>query len=261
MAEQSLIAAYLTELRYSVASLRDADDIVDEAADHLLTAVEALTAAGLAPAEAEALALARYGSAALVSGAFVEESRRGAAVSTALTRKAGLAAMAAPVLAVIGQAGNEGIDRGPGHGAAVVVLGAAFAAFVLALWGLRKRHGGLGGLGKAAFWLFVLSPVVSAPFTWAAPVVAGALWLVVATLLGIGMVRARILPAPAVALFAFSPAATLAGSILLTAAGVRAAVFVPFGFLAFAVGLTWVGWALWREPALDARPTAGPLPA
>jgi hypothetical protein len=43
VAGDGLIAAHLAELRYSVARLPDADDIVAEAADHLLEAVERLS--------------------------------------------------------------------------------------------------------------------------------------------------------------------------------------------------------------------------
>jgi len=149
MAQPGLIAAYLTELRASIARLRDADDIVAEAEDHLRTLADEVAAAtGCTRAEAEAQALARFGSAALVGRIHLEESKRGGAVSTHTTRRAGIAAMAAPVLTVVGQWGNLTIERGAGHGVAVGLLLVAFAAFAYALWGLRLRHGGLGGWGR-----------------------------------------------------------------------------------------------------------------
>ncbi len=46
MAEPGLIAAYLTELRYSTSKLADIDDVVAEAEDHLLASVEPLLLAG-----------------------------------------------------------------------------------------------------------------------------------------------------------------------------------------------------------------------
>ena len=60
MADDGLIAAYLRELRFSVARLADADDIVAEAEDHLLEVVERLTASGHDASEAESEAIARF---------------------------------------------------------------------------------------------------------------------------------------------------------------------------------------------------------
>ena len=194
MAESGLIAAYLTELRYSVARLADVDDIVVEVENHLHASVDAAVARGASHVEAEAQALARFGSAPLVARVFNEEAGRGGAVSTHITRQAGFAAMLVPLLVVIGQSGNLAIDGGALHGVAVVLLGAAFAAFAFAVWGMRKRHGGLGRWGRAAFWLFIASPFIAAPFSWGAGAAFLAVQLVVVTLLGIGMIRARILP-------------------------------------------------------------------
>ena len=260
MAEPRLIAAYLTELRYSAGRLADIDDVVAEAEDHLLASVEAGIASGKSPADAEAEALARFGSAPLVARVFIEEAKRGGAVSTALTRRAGLAAMLAPLLMVIGAFGNEAIERGALHGAAVLLLVAAFGAFAVAMWGVRKRHGGLGAWGRAALWLFVASPVIALPFGWGAGAAFAIVQLAVVALLGIGMIRARILPVPAVGLFTLAPAVTIVMAATLTAAGVDAAVYAPIGIAAFAVGLAWVGWAMWREPALDVHGPSEPGP-
>lgn len=260
MAEPRLIGAFLAELRYSAARLSDIDDVVAEVEDHLLASLEAGIAHGRSPAEAEAEALARFGSAPLVARVYIEEAQRGGAVSTQLTRRAGLAAMLAPPLTVVGAVGNAAIDRGALHGAALTLLVAAFAAFALALWGVRKRHGGLGGWGRAAGWLFVASPVIALPFGWGAGAAFAFVQLAVVALLGIGMLRARILPVPAVGLFTLAPTATMVVAAALTAAGIDAAPYAPIGAAAFAAGLAWIGWALWREPALDVpgdRP--GPL--
>lgn len=89
MAEPRLIEAYLTELRYSVAKLDDADEIIEEVADHLYTALERLTKEGLDMANAESQALGQFGSASLVSQVFNEEAKRGGAISTSLTRRSG----------------------------------------------------------------------------------------------------------------------------------------------------------------------------
>src|SRR5687767_7126537 len=209
MAESGLIAAYLNELKFSVAKLDDGDDIVAESMDHLETTVERLVAGGRSRPEAEAQALARFGSAALVSRVFIEEAKRGGAVSTRITRLGGLAAMLAPLLAIAGEVGNLTIKRGVMHGGAIALLVSGFVVFAFSLWALRTRHGGLGGVGRVAFWLFVASPFISAPFMWFAGVVFFLVQLVVVTLLGVGMLRARVLPRVPVALFSFAPVATV----------------------------------------------------
>lgn len=258
MARPGLIAAYLTELRYAVARLADSDDIVAEAEDHLLASVDAAVQRGSSRADAEAESLARFGSAELVARVFAEEAKRGAAVSTCLTRRAGVAAMFVPVLIVVGETGNQTIDRGTLHGAALAVLAAGFAAFAFALWGLRRRHGGLGAWGRASFLLFLASPFIAAPFAWGAGVAFLCVQLLVLTLLGIGMIRARILPTAAVSLFTFTPAATLlVGTAFSTGSGDGGPYLLPAGIVLSALGLGWLGAAMWREPALDVRPGAG----
>ena len=261
MAEPGLIPAYLTELRYSVARLADRDDIVAEAEDHLLASVDAGMERGLRRADAELAALARFGSAELVARVFAEEANRGGAVSTRLTRQAGIAAMLVPPLLAVGETGNQTIDRGALHGAALGLLAAGFAAFTFGLWGLRRRHGGLGRWGKSSMWLFLASPFIAAPFGWGAGVAFLCVQLLVLCLLGIGMIRARILPTVAVALFTFTPAATLlASAAVSTGSGDTGPYLLPAGILVSALGLAWLGAAMWREPALDVRPSAGTGP-
>lgn len=263
MAGASLIEAYLNELRYSAAKLRDIDDVVAEAEDHLRTGVDADVARGMAREEAEAHALARFGSPQLVARMFVEETKRGGAVSTTITRRAGVAAMLAPILGVVGEIGNETIARGPLHGVAVGLIVAGFALFVVALWGLRQRHGGLGGWGRAGFWLFVASPIISIPFTYVAGVAFALMMTIVVFLLGLGMLRARVLPQLPVALFTLVPlpAGLIAG--IITMSFMNSLFGVLVGGASCAIGLMWIGWILWREPALDVRPhlePPGPAP-
>ena len=179
-------------------------------------------------------------------------------MSTTFTRRAGLAAMLAPILAVVGGVLNATIDRGPVHGLGVGTIVAAFAVFAFALLGLRRRHGGLGGWGRA-----VASPFLSAPFAWMAGVAFVLVQAAVTVMLGIAMLRARVLPAVAVALFALAPvpASLLLGTV--TVVGFESLVGIVVGALLFALGLEWVGFIMWREPALDAagRPGRGPLAA
>lgn len=263
MAESGLIAAYVSELRYSVGRLADVDDIVAEAEDHLLASIDAAVARGASRVEAEAQALARFGSAPLVARVFNEEAKRGGAVSTRITRQAGFAAMLVPLLVVIGQTGLA-IDNAAVHGVAVAVavLVVAFASFAFAVWGMRKRHGGLGRWGRMAFWLFIASPFIAAPVTWQAGAAFLAVQLVVVTLLGIGMIRARILPVVAVGSFTLAPAVTLLTAIAIssTVKGDTDPYVFAAGAMVMALGLARVGLVMWREPALDVRSSSGTGP-
>ena len=253
MAEPSLIAAYLVELRYSVANLDDVDDIVAEAEDHLLTATEAGVARGLSETDAEAEALARFGSAALVSRVCIEEAKRGGAVSTQLTRRAGVAAMIAPPLAAIGEIGNEATGRTPLHGAFVMLLTLSLCTCAVAPGGSAAATAGSGAGAVPRSGCSSRRRSSSAPFGWGAGLAFGAVQIVVVTLLGIGMIRARILPVPAVALFTLAPACTFIGVALFGAAELDMVPPAVLGAAAVALGLMWVGWVMWREPALDVR--------
>jgi hypothetical protein len=264
MAESRLIDGYLTELRFSLAKLTDVDDIVDEAADHLHSAVDARVARGMSRTDAEADALATFGSAALVSKVFVEEAKRGGAVSTTQTRRAGLAAIASVVLFTVGQSGNDPAGRGTVHGMFLAMIAFGLAAFAFGLWGIRLRHGGLGLIGRVAFWWFVASPLLAAPFGWGAGAALAGEWLLIMVLLGVGMIRARVLPVPAVVLFTLSPVVSVVIGLLSS----RELFNTQYGFLVpiapVCVGYMWLGWAMWHEPALDTRRSrhdAGPLAA
>ena len=260
MGEPGLISAYLVQLRESASDLADVEDVVSEAEDHLRTEVELALARGVLAGTAEVEALGRFGDAMVVARMHLEEAKRGGAVSTQLTRRAGLAAIVAPPLAVVGAVLNFTFERGILHGAGAAAMTVAFPLLAFALWGLRARHGGLGAYGRAALWIFVLSPFVSIPFTWYAVFVFAPLQMIVIALLGLGMLQAHVLPAPAVAMFTLAPVVTLIASALTVPLGLRPIVFLPAGALAFAVGLVWVGMVLWREPALDARPRSGSGP-
>jgi hypothetical protein len=264
MADDGLITAYLRELRFSVARLPDADDIVAEAEDHLRTTVERLTSVGRPFAEAEAEAIGRFGSAAVVARVCVTQSRQGAAVPTTRTRQAGLAAILAPLLLGFGQLGNVTIDRGAGHGLAVAMLVFAFPAFAFGLWGLRARHGGLGRLGRAALMLVFISPVLSFFAGYAAVFVFVPMVGIAVLIFAVEMLRASVLPIAPLTLLAAGGASGIlailaAGAI--TAAGGDAGhygipgLLVPLAFVA--ASIAWLGWHLWHETAAD-LPTPGP---
>lgn len=258
MADDGLIAAYLRELRFSVARLADADDIVAEAEDHLLEAVDRLIAAGRDAGDAASEAIARFGSAELVARICITQAKQGASVPTTRTRDAGLAAVLAPLLLTFGQAGNVTIDRGGMHGLAVAMLTFSFPAFVFGLWGLRARHGGLGRLGRVALVLVIISPPVSLLTAgWGAPFVFIPMVAVAQVVFAVEMLRSSVLPVTPLALFAAGGVTALveiAAAGIVTAAGgdagqVTYLLAVPLSLTA--VGFAWLGWRLWREPAAD----------
>lgn len=260
MAESRLIRSYIDELRFSMLKLADVDDVIAEIQDHLELSVEAHVSAGVSRQDAETRALAQFGSPALVSRVFAEEAKRGGAVSTTLTRRAGLAAMIAPSLMIGGIAlAAASNSTQPGVAIGVVACLASAAMLIYALFGLRARHGGLGTLGRVAFWLAILSLPIASLFSWEGMVVLAVLLGVVVALFGIAMLRASILPRVAVALFAFSWPLWAPIAAIITAAGDDANKYAGIPILVTLGALMWIGLAMWREPALDARPTNGPL--
>lgn len=260
MGEPGLISAYLTELRYSLDKLRDVDDVIAEVEDHLTTSVEHFVAAGMNAADAEAQALARFGSPALVARVYAEEEKRGTAVSTQLTRRAGVAAMVAPPLMIGGVVtASLASSTQPGSGIGVVASLIAVAAFVFALVGLRRRHGGLGIVGRVAFWLAIVAFPAAMPFGYAGFVVLAVELGVVVMLYGVAMLRAGILPWPALVMFAFSWPIWAPIAYLITEVGGDANQYAIFPIAATLLGFMWLGRAMWREPALDVRTNSGPF--
>lgn len=263
MADDGLIGAYLRELRFSLGSLSDADDMIVEAEDHLRQATERLIVTGSSPTEAEAEAVARFGSATLVARVSAIEAKRGAAVPTNLTRRSGLAAMLTPVLLILGQSINTRVpvDRGAIHGIGVLLLTAAIPAFVFGLWGLRARHGGLGRLGKWAIVAAVLAPFGSFVAGYYGLFAGIGLLCLAVVVLVVEMLRANVLPVVPLVLVAVGPIATLGVMAGITATGGDAGdtrlVFAPA--LLSVIGYVTLGWHLWREPARNAAHQREPL--
>ena len=262
MAGDDLIAAYLRELRFSVARLQDADDIVAEAEDHLLEAVERMDD-GRPRAELEAEALARFGSAQLVARICIVESKRGAAVPTTKTRYAGLSLFAAPILAVVGEIGNETAMHPKTwvHGFMVFLLAMSLPALFFGLWGLRRRNGGLGRVGLVALILAFVSPVLSFAAGWGAHVALPGLLAFALFVLAVEMIRARILPVVPLVLLVIGAVGSLAVALLAFPVDDVGDLFIELCAIAAApllVALMWLGWFMWREPAVD-RVGTGPL--
>ena len=249
-ADDRLIAAYLVELRHSLDGIPtdDAEEIVAEVEDHLLEA---------ARRHGELAALARFGTPNLVAATFRTEARKGAAVPTTFTKRAGLVAALSPVLLAFGAWANQFTNRGFAHGAAVLFEVFALPAVIVGILGLRARHGGLGLLGRVGFWAFIAGPVFSLAIPWSGIVITGALWALAFALLGTAMLRAPVLPRPPVVLFGFSASASVVVAAIVTAAGADFGDgwFVPL--VLQSAGFAWLGWAMWREEALT-TPGSGP---
>ena len=261
MADHGLIAAYLRELQYSVARLPDASDIVAEAEDHLYETAERLVRDGRTPTDAEAEAVAQFGSAALIARVCAIESTRGAAVPTTRTRAAGLAALVTPVLLMVGQYLNVTVDRGSVHGLGVALLTAAIPTFIVGLWGLRARHGGLGRIGKIALMCAVVAPFVAFA-GYPGLLTAMGLLAAAVVMLVVEMLRANVLPIVPLALVAAGPIGALAVAGVITGLGGDAGDAWFYPMLLTAVGYVWLGWYLFREAAVDgAEHRHGPLVA
>ena len=251
MADDGLIMAYLRELHFSVASLPDADAIVEESEDHLLEAAERLTRDGRTRAEAEAEAVARFGSAELVARVCLAEAKRGVAVPTTRTRYAGLALVLAPIALVLGAIGNVAVRRGNIHGLALFLEVAAFPLFVYGLWGLRTRHGGLGRIGRAAFVLALASPVLAIPAAYGWAGLLALLLSIAVIMFVVEMLRASVLPVVPLVFMAAGPVAFIAVGLGLAIGNVDVGQELFLALSLSGVGMVWLGWYLWREPAVD----------
>ena len=179
-------------------------------------------------------------------------------MSTTFTRRAGLAAIAAPLLFLGALAfGSIAHSRQPLSAFSAVLAIAGAGAVAVALVGLRKRHGGLGLIGRVAFWLAVGAVPLALPWGYAGIVVLAIEIGVIVLLYGVAMLRAGILPRGAVGVFAFTWPAWAPIAWLITALGDDANKYAIFPAAATLVAFMWLGRAMWREPALDVRPHAG----
>jgi len=267
VAEARLIAAYLDELHHEIHQLRDADEILAEIEDHLLEATEVFERAGRDPLAAELQALAQFGTPWLVSQALITEARKGAAVPTTFTRRAGIAALLIPIFAIVGQTINITIKRGFVHGIGVTLLGLIVPLLGVAVVGMFKRHrGALHGWGVAAAVLFLASPFLAAPAGYGAGVVLVVILMIASAVLAIGMLRAHVLPRLPIIVFGFAGSVGLLAVVVAEAAGahtgnpiVWGVEPIEIGIATTSLGLAWLGWTMAHEHALDTPPAATPL--
>lgn len=97
MASAGLIDEYLISLGQRMRGRVDAHDLIDEIADHLLTAAERLEARGIDRQDAEARALARLGEPRLVASLLTSTPSKGTIVSLFFSRRLGIFAAAAAI--------------------------------------------------------------------------------------------------------------------------------------------------------------------
>jgi hypothetical protein len=259
VAGDGLIAAYLRELRASVSHLRDADDLVAEAEDHLRETAERLRD-GRTEAEAEAEAIARFGSATYVARVCASEAKRGAAVPTRRTCWAGLSLFLAPVLLVGGTIGNWSTGKTWVHGLLVFISVLSVPAVLFGMWGLRRRHGGLGRVGLVAFVLALAGVPVFFVAGYYGVIVAFVFLAVALLVFAVEMVRAQVLPVVPIVMLALGPLAGVAVLVGLAVVPGKAWVAAAVALVPTVVACMWLGWCMWREPAVDRR-VVGPVSA
>jgi hypothetical protein len=275
MAPSQLIDRYLAALQDHLDQAPDAGDILAEVEDHLRETATSYRHGGLDAEGAEARALEAFGSPRLVARAFADASgTKGLAMPTTFTRRAGLAAIASPLVllaampALFADEWITGRTTGwyfAGNNAILIAL----ALLMVAMVGMRARHGGtLGTLGLAGLILTGLGiAVVLAQFSWGL-----LLWLVPISigvaLFAVAIARARVLSRVAATLFG-------TGLLLTAALALRYGLFTPegedpiwpygpmwpsslIGIAVFGLGLTWLGWQLRSEHPVDTNQGMAP---
>jgi hypothetical protein len=274
MSGDPAIEAYLAAFRNRLSWRHDVDDLVAEAEDHLLTAVEQLEARGIGRPEAVRTALERYGESVVVARAFAAQPGGGLAIPTRSTRTAGSFAIISALLwlgvaaawLVAGVTLPTGrVDSAESRvayvaGAAMLVAG--MSLLLAAVLGVGRRHGGLGRLGSVgtvAVGVAAAGSLAAWVFTfWGTCLLLGTVSLAVA------MLRRGLAPRPATIAFGSSIVAGGAVWVVLRAAGggvdlsgfwgdtwAANQVGVVIAALLLAAGLLGLGRWLRSEPAVD----------
>jgi hypothetical protein len=274
VAEHVLIDRYLRQLELELRWLRDAEEIIEEVADHLLEAVAMYSQHDLDSSAAEQRALSEFGDPILVGQTFASSRSGGIAVPTRFTRFAGVALVASSVLWLIGVAliyAADVADRTrPWEDLpqtyftfGAFTLLAAGVLLAVGILGINRRHGGaLGNAGRLAFWIAVVT-AIAGPAAW--------MWGVWLTALGVGAVVLAVALqgsdiAPRVpGLLVGLGGALAAGSIWVVqlttdevdfGEGIGTALAFA-GLVIYAVGLALLGGWLSREvPVDDPQPVA-----
>ena len=210
MAGYQLIDAYIHGLRRRLLWCPDVDDLIAEAEDHLVSAMERLKADDADDISIQQAVLGQFGDSTTVATAFAATSTGGLAMPTRFTRRAGVAAIVAAVLWTAFAAMwlideifdlSDRANQITSFGGLFSLIGAT-ALTVVVVVGLNRRHGGLGPLGTIGLILIGFS-VVAALLFWF--VMGWGLLLAIGMLLVAVAVNARRL-APTAATAAFGVA-------------------------------------------------------
>lgn len=252
MAGSSLIPPYLAELQRSMPRSVDVDDVIAEVGDHLLEAVDRLTASGMARDEAEHAVLERFGSVDHVAGAFARMGT-GAVVPTTFTRSAG----AAGVMAFALLAGALLLGRSGAGAASAILTAAGIGGIVAGVVGVFRRQRPLSprlsGTGLA---LVLVSPVLPLALSWSGLVFGSLTFGLGLLLLGVVTWRGGVLPRGAAALTIAGPVLAAVFGSVMSALRQDAGQYFPVAMTIEAVGLVWLFGALWREQAESTGPAA-----
>jgi hypothetical protein len=258
--EPMMIDDYLTDLRRRLRGVADVEDVLAEVDDHLqAAAADLVTSRHLDPDLAEQRAVSDYGSPAEVAVGFRRGARQGGAIPTRFTRLSGLAAMATPLMLLVGSLLNRGPAKGAAHGLGVFLQVAAFPVFVVAVAGLIRRHGGLGRMRWTILGLLLVAPVLPFVLSYLGLALAVVALAAALGLLSVGLYRAAILPRPALLLLFSSPAWYALAALVVTIAGGDAGHAWALGVIPALIAFGWFGWVLWREtPLRPVRARANP---
>lgn len=260
MAVHSPIDSYLNELRGRVAVWhRRPDDVVAEAADHLLERGAELEGEGLDADEAARWAIAEYGTTQQVADAHLRTARR-PAIPTVDTRTAGTIAMVSSLSWISLPALTASLpDVMPYWAVLATLLHFAVAGAFVGCVGLWLRHGRRGPLAL----LGAVPAVLAIPFVLLAwPILAWIGLLGVASLLfGLDLLIRRVAPLPSTLAFtsglAISAAAVVSAEYATTStnedfaflASTTASAVVVGGMMLFGVGLFGLGrWLRSEQP-------------
>jgi hypothetical protein len=112
--------------------------------------------------------------------------------------------------------------------------------------------GGSGRIGRVAFVLAAVPPILSYAARYGAAYLLALLLSIAVIMFVVEMLRASVLPVVPLVFMAAGPVAFVVVAIGLAIANAEAgqALFLPLSLTG--VGLVWLGWILWREPAVDA---------
>ena len=178
MAQPGVIDAYVARLRASLRWRPDAEDLADEAEDHLRETAARLVREGLDPDEAAARAVARFGDSTEIAHAFATTPSGGTAMPTSVTRTCGTVGVAAALcwllaalVPVLGLTERFTWSDLAAYLAFMALAALAAAMTTVVVTGLLVRSGGLGGVVAAAVLLGALAATVSIlGVTWAWPI-------------------------------------------------------------------------------------------